>query len=73
METLIKYANRKLYSTSLKRYMTLSELSANIKDGLDIEVIDHKTKTDITVDTLKQTILLSVLTKKQLIDLIKNN
>jgi len=73
METLIKYANRKLYCPSLKRYMTLSELSDNIKDGLDIEVIDHQTKKDITIDTLKQTVLLSILTKKQLIDLIKNN
>lgn len=54
VELIKRYPNRKLYSTSLSRYVTHGELVEAIHHGLIIKVIDNKTSSDITNDTLKQ-------------------
>jgi polyhydroxyalkanoate synthesis repressor PhaR len=52
-----KYNNRRLYDTEKNTYVTLAALSEMIKDGRQIEVIDAKTKEDVTAFTLTQIIL----------------
>ena len=52
-----KYANRRLYHTVDKKYITLDELALIIRDGNYVEVIDNQTKEDITQETLLQIIL----------------
>jgi polyhydroxyalkanoate synthesis repressor PhaR len=52
-----KYANRRLYNTRDSRYMTLEELSALIKAGHDVRVVDAKTEVDVTAFTLTQIVL----------------
>lgn len=52
-----KYGNRRLYDTEASRYITLEELSARIRDGDDVEVVDAKTGQDLTQGTLAQIIL----------------
>ncbi len=56
--TIIKrYSNRKLYNTSLKKYITLDELASLIRTGEEIQVIDKKSGEDLTSLTLTQIIL----------------
>ena len=52
-----KYNNRRLYDTEKNAYVTLAALAEMIKEGRQIEVIDAKTKVDVTAFTLTQIIL----------------
>lgn len=52
-----RYANRKLYDTERSCYVTLEEISQMIKDGEDVQVVDNKTKDDLTAVTLAQIIV----------------
>lgn len=52
-----KYANRRLYNLSESKYVTLDEISDLIGKGHDVEVIDAKTKKDVTAFVLTQIIL----------------
>lgn len=49
-----RYPNRKLYNTNTSCYITLKEISELIKQCDTIQVIDNKTKQDITQYTLMQ-------------------
>jgi polyhydroxyalkanoate synthesis repressor PhaR len=56
--TIIKrYANRKLYDTSLKCYIALDGIAASIRQGKAVQVIDDVTGEDITSLTLMQIIM----------------
>ena len=52
-----RYENRKLYDTENRRYISLEEIAALIRQGEDIQVIDNSTEADITVQTLTQVIV----------------
>lgn len=58
-ETIIikRYANRKLYDTFRKEYITLNGLSELIRQGAEIQVIDNESGEDLTARTLTQIIL----------------
>jgi polyhydroxyalkanoate synthesis repressor PhaR len=64
---LKKYANRRLYDTQKSVYVTLNEVSAYIRDGLEVSIIDAKTKEDVTAFTLTQIILEEAKTKNALL------
>jgi polyhydroxyalkanoate synthesis repressor PhaR len=49
-----RYANRKLYDTSDKRYVTLDELAELVRQGAEVVVHDNETGDDITSMTLAQ-------------------
>ena len=51
-----KYANRRLYDTSTSSYVTLDHLSELVRDGINFEVRDAKSKEDITKAVLTQII-----------------
>ncbi len=56
--TLIKkYGNRRLYDTGDSRYITLEELTAKIRGGIDVRVVDATDGHDLTQATLTQLIL----------------
>ncbi len=46
-----RYQNRKLYDTHQSCYVTLEEISQIVREGHEIQVIDNKTKNDITYMT----------------------
>jgi len=46
-----RYQNRKLYDTHQSCYVTLEEISQIIREGNEIQVLDNKTKNDITYMT----------------------
>lgn len=57
MPTIKRYPNRKLYDTEAKRYVTLEDITAMIRDGRDVQVIDYESGDDLTTLTLTQIIL----------------
>jgi polyhydroxyalkanoate synthesis repressor PhaR len=52
-----KYSNRRLYDTDQSRYITIEELTATVRGGKDVRVVDAKTNEDLTQATLMQIIL----------------
>jgi polyhydroxyalkanoate synthesis repressor PhaR len=54
---LKKYGNRRLYDTSLSRYVTLNEVEEMVQRGTDVQVLDAKTGDDLTKEILVQIIL----------------
>jgi polyhydroxyalkanoate synthesis repressor PhaR len=57
MRIIKRYSNRKLYDTESKRYVTLEEVSALVKGGQDVRVLDNATSEDLTNVTLSQILL----------------
>lgn len=56
MPLIKRYANRKLYDTESKRYITLDGIAEMIRQEQDVKVIDHETGDDITAVTQAQII-----------------
>jgi len=52
-----RYGNRRLYNTETSTYVTYQDLLELIRAGNDIQVIDSKTKEDVTKAVLIQVIL----------------
>jgi polyhydroxyalkanoate synthesis repressor PhaR len=57
MPLIKRYPNRKLYDTEAKSYITLEGVAALIRNGEDVQVIDHESGEDLTTLTLTQIIL----------------
>ena len=58
-ETVVikKYANRRLYNTATSTYVTLEDLAAMVKKGIEFNVYDAKSSEDITRSVLTQIIV----------------
>jgi polyhydroxyalkanoate synthesis repressor PhaR len=56
MPQIKRYPNRKLYDTEAKKYITLDGIAELIRNGEDVQVIDHTTEEDLTAVTLTQII-----------------
>lgn len=56
MPLIKRYANRKLYDTETKRYVTLEDLADFVRQGEDVRVVDHATGEDLTSQTLLQVV-----------------
>jgi polyhydroxyalkanoate synthesis repressor PhaR len=54
MHIIKKYANRKLYDTTVKRYLTMDHLSELIKSGEEVSIIDNETGDDLTSAIVSQ-------------------
>ena len=57
MPVIKRYPNRKLYDTQAKQYITLDGIAELIRQGMDVQVIDHASGEDLTALTLTQIIL----------------
>lgn len=57
MPLIKRYPNRKLYNTEAKQYITLQEIATLLRQGQEIQVVDHATGEDLTALTLSQVIL----------------
>ncbi|HKD40005.1 MAG TPA: polyhydroxyalkanoate synthesis regulator DNA-binding domain-containing protein [Myxococcaceae bacterium] len=51
-----RYTNRKLYDTVESRYVTLDEIGEMIKQGVEVKIVDNRSKEDLTSVTLAQII-----------------
>ncbi len=56
MPVIKRYPNRKLYDTEAKKYITLDGIADLIRQGEEVQVIDHTTDEDLTAVTLTQII-----------------
>lgn len=56
MAVIKRYPNRKLYDTEAKKYITLEGIAALIREGAEVQVVDHNTGEDLTALTLSQII-----------------
>jgi polyhydroxyalkanoate synthesis repressor PhaR len=52
-----KYANRRLYNTTARKYVNLDEIAALVRQGTDVQVVDAKTGEDLTRVVLTQIIV----------------
>ncbi len=59
MQVIKKYANRKLYHTNCKRYITLDGIARLVQEDTAIRVVDNETGEDITAVILAQIVLQS--------------
>jgi polyhydroxyalkanoate synthesis repressor PhaR len=53
MRVLKRYANRKTYDPKESRYVTYKEIAGMLKQGITVQVLDHKNGEDVTNFTLK--------------------
>jgi polyhydroxyalkanoate synthesis repressor PhaR len=52
-----KYANRKLYDTNTRRYVTLDRIAELVREGHEVRVVERDTGRDLTAVTLSQVLL----------------
>lgn len=57
MELIVKYGNRKLYSTVEKKYLSLLDILERYEEGRNIQIQNHKSKENITTRTILQAIV----------------
>ena len=62
-----RYSNRKLYDTVSRKMITLKDIADFIKNGYDIQVIEHETGEDVTELTMAQIILEQVKGKREIL------
>jgi polyhydroxyalkanoate synthesis repressor PhaR len=56
MPVVKRYPNRKLYDTEARQYITLDGIADMIRQGREVQVVDHATGEDLTALTLSQII-----------------
>ena len=61
-----RYTNRKLYDTVESRYVTLDEIAGMVKDGVEVRIVDNRSKEDLTSVTLAQIIFEEEKKKNQM-------
>jgi polyhydroxyalkanoate synthesis repressor PhaR len=54
---LKKYGNRRLYDMEKSAYVTINQVADLIRQGRQVEVVDAKTKEDVTASILTQIVL----------------
>lgn len=61
-----RYTNRKLYDTVESRYVTLDEIAEMVKRGVEVKIIDNRSKEDLTSVTLAQIVFEEEKKKNQM-------
>lgn len=61
-----RYTNRKLYDTVESRYVTLDEIAEMVKNGVEVRIVDNRSKDDLTTVTLAQIIFEEEKKKSQM-------
>ena len=56
MAVIKRYPNRKLYDTEARQYITLEGIAGLIRQGQEVQVVDHATGEDLTAVVLTQII-----------------
>ena len=54
MRTIKRYSNRKLYDTTERHYVTLTDVASFVRKGDEVQVTDYVTQADLTAQTLAQ-------------------
>ncbi len=54
MHLIRRYANRKLYDTEERRYVSLHDIAELVRAGEEVRVLDHQSGEDLTATTLSR-------------------
>ena len=73
MEVIKKYSNRKLYSTTLSKYVNINYILDLVKTKQKFMVVDNKTKGDITTKTIKNSLAALPMNLDTMQQLIRGN
>ena len=73
METIVKYNNRKLYSKMSKCYVDLPYIADLVRTSQKFEVTDHKSKENITKETVKNSLMTVDISMDDMVKLIRGN
>lgn len=65
--TIKKYSNRRLYDSTNKKYVTLDDIGALIREGNEVKVIDSQSGADISKVILIQVVLESEKNKEDIL------
>lgn len=57
MPLIKRYANRKLYDTAARRYVTLAEVSDMLRLGEELTIVDHDSGEDLTTLVMLQALV----------------
>lgn len=71
MEVIKRYNNRKLYSMKISKYVDLAYILDLVKTNQRFQVIENKTKSDVTSKELKKALSLLPLEKGLMETLIR--
>ena len=71
MEVIKRYNNRKMYSTTLSKYVSQEYLLDLARTDQKFQVIDNDSKKDITKKALQSALIKLPLSMKILTDLVK--
>ncbi len=66
LKVIKRYTNRKLYDTVESRYVTLEEIAEMVKQGVEVQIVDNRTKEDLTNVTLAQIVFEEEKKKSQM-------
>lgn len=72
MEKLIRYSNRKIYSKTLSKYVTLDYVADLVRTNQRFQVLKHETGEDITKKTLHSCITKLDLDTETVVNLIRS-
>ena len=72
MHYIKKYANRKLYDSTDKKYISMDKLSKLIKKGEDIVIIDNETGNDLTASIVSSLIAKTAKTEGKTAQIISS-
>ena len=61
-----RYTNRKLYDTVESRYVTLDEIAEMVKQGVEVKIVDNRSKEDLTSVTMAQIVFEEEKKKNQM-------
>jgi polyhydroxyalkanoate synthesis regulator protein len=73
METIVKYNNRKLYSKMSRSYVDLPYIADLVRTSQKFEVTDHKSKENITKETVKNSLMTVDISMDAMVKLIRGN
>lgn len=72
MKTFKKYANRKLYSSERKSYVTIKDILSHVKQGERVQVISHVDGRDVTDQVIREAIMRSSeLSTEKLVEMVR--
>jgi polyhydroxyalkanoate synthesis regulator protein len=59
-----------MYDTEKSDYVTLKDLVGDIRNGVAVQILDHKTGKDLTNNTLKKALLHATISNEALTSLL---
>lgn len=67
----VKYLNRKIYSRELHRYVTVNQITDEVRNGFNVVVLCSSTKVDVTDAVLTQAVIMKGISRDTALTLLR--